>query len=30
LTVDGTTSMVKVLHSAREVRRGDRAEVMQQ
>ncbi len=30
LTVDGTTSMVKVLQSGREVRRGDRAEVMQQ
>ncbi len=30
LTVDGATSTVKVLHSAREVRRGDRAEVMQQ
>jgi hypothetical protein len=30
LTVDGATSTVKVLHSAREVRRGDRAEVLQQ
>jgi hypothetical protein len=30
LTVDGETSTVKVLHSTREVRRGDRAEVMQQ
>jgi hypothetical protein len=30
LTVDGDTSTVKVLHSSREVRRGDRAEVMQQ
>jgi hypothetical protein len=30
LTVDGETSTVKVLHSSREVRLGDRAEVMQQ
>jgi len=30
LTVDGATSTVKVLHSSREVRRGDRAEVLQQ
>ena len=30
LTVDGATSMAKVLHSSREVRLGDRAEVMQQ
>jgi hypothetical protein len=30
LTVDGGTSTVKVLHSSREVRRGDRAEVFQQ
>jgi len=30
LTVDGATSTVKVLHSSREVRLGDRAEVMQQ
>jgi hypothetical protein len=30
LTVDGETSTVKVLHSTREVRLGDRAEVMQQ
>jgi nucleoid-associated protein YgaU len=30
LTVDGATSTVKVLHSTREVRLGDRAEVMQQ
>lgn len=30
LTVDGPTSMVKVLHSLREIRRGDRAEVFQQ
>jgi len=30
LTVDGETSTVKILHSSREVRCGDRAEVMQQ
>lgn len=30
LTVDGATSTVKILHSSREVRRGDRAEVFQQ
>ena len=30
LTVDGSTSTVKVLQSSREVRIGDRAEVMQQ
>ncbi len=30
LTVDGATSTVKLLHSSREVRRGDRAEVLQQ
>jgi len=30
LTVDGPTSTVKVLHSSREVRVGDRAEVFQQ
>jgi hypothetical protein len=30
LTVDGATSTVKVLHSSREVRIGDRAEVFQQ
>jgi len=30
LTVDGPTSTAKILHSAREVRRGDRAEVLQQ
>jgi hypothetical protein len=30
LTVDGETSTVKILHSAREVRLGDRAEVMLQ
>ena len=30
LTVDGETSTVKIIHSAREVRRGDRAEVFQQ
>ena len=30
LTVDGETSTVKVVHSSREVRLGDRAEVMQQ
>jgi hypothetical protein len=30
LTVDGGTSTVKVLHSSREVRRGDRVEVLQQ
>jgi hypothetical protein len=30
LTVDGDTSTVKVLHSKREVRRGDRVEVLQQ
>ena len=30
LTVDGATSTVKVLHSSREVRMGDRAEVFQQ
>ena len=30
LTVDGATSTVKVLHSSREVRSGDRAEVFQQ
>jgi len=30
LTVDGATSTAKVLHSSREVRRGDRAEVFQQ
>jgi hypothetical protein len=30
LTVDGDTSTAKILHSAREVRRGDRAEVLQQ
>jgi hypothetical protein len=30
LTVDGGTSTVKVLHSSREVKCGDRAEVMQQ
>jgi len=30
LTVDGATSTVKLLQSSREVRRGDRAEVLQQ
>jgi hypothetical protein len=30
LTVDGATSTVKVLHSSRDVRLGDRAEVLQQ
>jgi hypothetical protein len=30
LTVDGSTSTAKILHSSREVRRGDRAEVFQQ
>jgi len=30
LSVDGPTSTVKVLHTTREVRRGDRAEVLQQ
>jgi hypothetical protein len=30
LTVDGATSTAKILHSSREVRRGDRAEVFQQ
>jgi LysM domain len=30
LTVDGETSTVKILQSSREVRRGDRAEVLQQ
>jgi len=30
LTVDGATSTAKILHSAREVRMGDRAEVLQQ
>jgi hypothetical protein len=30
LTVEGPTSTVKVLHTSREVRRGDRAEILQQ
>ncbi len=30
LTIDGDTSTVKVLHTSRDVRRGDRVEVMQQ
>ena len=30
LTVEGATSTAKILHSAREVRMGDRAEVLQQ
>ncbi len=30
LTVDGATSTVKILHTSRDVRRGDRAEVFQQ